>query len=95
MCDSILTGEIDLSGVREEVLEFALDMERKLKKNDYKKHWKECSLEYLQNRLKNELQELNFLLKKISNKREVINECADIANFAMMIADIMRERRKA
>lgn len=69
---------------------FAEQMLKKLNKNMDKKNWLKCSYEYLLCRLEEEVQELQelFLDDKISYKhKKMIPECADIANFAMMIAD--------
>jgi len=60
-------------------------MEKKLRENDYKKHWSNCDHQYLLNRLKEEVTELEKPMW------DVIEEAADVANFAMMIAD--NERR--
>lgn len=72
-------------------------METKLKINDHKVHWSSCSFEYLFNRLKEETNELlselarNDLsdVKNLSDeaREAIVLECADIANFAAMIAE--------
>lgn len=82
--------------VRQEVKGFALEMEMVLRLNDKKKiHWSELSLKWLFKRLNDECKELKNEINKVSNpyiltKKEVnriIRESADVANFAMMIAD--------
>jgi len=68
-------------------------MLRKLGDNTDKEHWLKMSYEYLLDRLKEETRELETLLldDKVSYKhKKVILECADVANFAMMIADKAR-----
>lgn len=70
--------------VRPEVAQFALLMEAKLRANDYKRHWRYCSMQYLSMRLTQERKELNLAL---ATRTGVGLECADIANFAMMVAD--------
>ena len=39
--------EINYGDVRPEVKKFAVGMENKLRENDYKEHWTNCSYEYL------------------------------------------------
>jgi NTP pyrophosphatase (non-canonical NTP hydrolase) len=89
---------------RDEVLWFAQEMERKLKVNDYKGHWDNCEFSYLSRRLNQETGELRRALQRFKNLPEgpayeesamvaashVIAEAADVANFAMMIADQIR-----
>jgi hypothetical protein len=70
--------------VRPEVARFALLMEAKLRANDFKRHWSCSSLQYLSARLTQERKELS---EAIATRTGVGEECADIANFAMMIAD--------
>jgi hypothetical protein len=67
--------------MRPEVLAFAWLMEDKLRQNDHKGGWKECSFDYLMHRL---VQEQDELLKQPH-----ISEAVDVANFAMMIADVI------
>jgi len=75
--------------LRPEVLAFASVMESKLRANDHKAHWRECSLDYLLTRLEQEALELR---EAINCGEGVISEAADVANFAMMIADIVQSR---
>jgi uncharacterized protein YdeI (YjbR/CyaY-like superfamily) len=67
---------------------FAMVMKTKLLENIHKGHWKDCTLNYLSRRLTQERKEL---LKAVTDNKEkpvdVIREAADVANFAMMIAD--------
>jgi len=77
--------------VREPVSWFAEQMEAKLRENDHKGGWEDCDYEYLANRLEEEVEELRALEGDPDVKGEkIIRECADIANFAMMIADNIR-----
>jgi NTP pyrophosphatase (non-canonical NTP hydrolase) len=64
---------------------FANEMERQLEENDYKRGWKHCTPQQLLKRLKQETQELKKAIEK--GQPFVIEEAADVANFAMMIAD--------
>jgi hypothetical protein len=71
--------------VRPEVARFALLMEAKLRANDGKKrHWLHCSMQYLSMRLTQERKELK---QAIEARTGIGLECADIGNFAMMLAD--------
>ena len=77
--------------IRPEVLWFAEQMEITLRKNDHKGGWSEdkCSMNYLHERLHEELGELTYAtgLSGQGTKEKIIEECTDVANFAMMIAD--------
>lgn len=84
--------------VRKEVLRFAEQMEKKLKKNDRKGGWLDEDYEYLMTCLEEEVEELRTLLDKggfyYLTKRQrnrIIGEAADVANFAMMIADNIKD----
>lgn len=71
--------------VRVEVRQFALLMEQQLVKNDYKGGWQGESPRQLYIRIIDELAELLDALGK--SAEHVGRETADVANFAMMIAD--------
>lgn len=80
--------------IRAEVLRFASLMELRLRQNDHKPGWDGESLRDLLVRLRQEASELS----KEIGKREcdlcegkVAEEAADVANFAMMIADNSRD----
>lgn len=80
--------------VRAEIGGFAVKMEKKLQKNDWKGGWDEMSLYELMLRLQEEVKELLWCIvealvgiKQDKTPNDVINECCDVANFAMMIAD--------
>ena len=79
---------------RPEVRRFARVMERKLRKNDHKRHWSKCDEEYLLRSLRNEMEELFDACEGGESDRAVESECADVANFAMMIADNRRSGRR-
>ena len=83
-------------GLREPVRWFAELMEDKLRENDYKGGWDNENIYWLWERLREETSEL---LAAIDATRDLyadpINialEAADIANFAMMIADLARKK---
>lgn len=74
------------------LLEFAREMEKKLHDNEHKGHWDGCDPRWLLRRLKQETGELDRAMKQAKGPgtaRFVVEEAADVANFAMMIADIM------
>lgn len=70
---------------RKEVEIFSLCMEEKLRQNDHKGGWEDCTYADLFARLRAEIDELEQAIK---NEPEVniMYEGADVANFAMMIA---------
>ena len=82
--------------VRKCVAEFAEAMEEKLSANDHKGGWDRSSVTYLLERLRQEVDELDLAASKTCshcgvahepNTKRIIDEAADVANFAMMIAD--------
>ena len=83
--DAIMSGS-----VRRPVVTFAIKMESVLRANDHKGGWTGCAPQWLLMRLKQEVAELEFAMKYHSvESGSAIKECADVANFAMMIADNM------
>jgi len=80
-----------LRAVRSDVVKFSFEMESKLRENDHKGGWEDCDPLELFDRLLEEKNELYDALLKPGNPEHVIKECADVANFAMMIAsNVMR-----
>lgn len=78
--------------VRPAVAAFAQIMEEKLRKHDGDygpEGWRAASLRRLQHLLQEELDELQRSLQNHDLLAvDVARECADVANFAMMIADV-------
>ena len=79
-------------GVRRCVLRFAVEMERKLRANDHKGGWDDDEVEDLLARIPEETAELERALERYYSVHtqgpdEVVGEAADVANFAMMVAD--------
>jgi phosphoribosyl-ATP pyrophosphohydrolase len=71
------------------IRDFTVDMEKKLAENRHKGNregWINTDYQHLFNKLLAETEELQEVLI-YKDKDEIISECADIANFAMMIAD--------
>ena len=79
---------LTLADLRPEVAAFALLMEAKLRKNDHKTGWKHHTSRALFNRLTEEALELIEAIKAGRSAGVVGEEAADVANFAMMIADV-------
>ena len=72
---------------RAEVVMLACAMEARLRANEYKGGWKEMRAGWLLNLLRVEVEELCEALDT-RGPAEVWHEAADVANFAMMIADV-------
>lgn len=77
-----------MKDTRPEVQWFAKQMESKLQANDHKQHWSKCHPDYLIHRLYQEANELWRAIEQKKTAHEVIQEAADVANFAMMLADV-------
>jgi hypothetical protein len=77
------------------LLHFSNAMEEKLKRNLHKSEWDNFTIKYLFNCLLEETKELKYELDQpytTSKPDLVLYEAADVANFAMMIADVIRKR---
>jgi len=61
-------------------------------KNRGKTHWKHCSVTFLRKRGREEKQELKEALEYNHVDTEILSECYDNINFAMMIADNLRRK---
>lgn len=90
--------------LRREVLAFAQLMEAQLRVNDHKGGWKHEPSGYLSRRMGDELREVRAARDAHQREIEkwpydtadaaalaaaVAGECADLANFAMMLADVV------
>ena len=71
--------------LRPEVQKFAEEMERQLRANEHKGGWGHCRASYLKDKLNKNLGRL--CVTHPNNREEISRRCANIANFAMMIAD--------
>jgi len=88
--EQFITGEIrNLKNDVNSVMLFAEGMAAKLRKNSHKAHWSKASIGYLQSRLSDENIELEQAIAHDTDEA-IISECYDVANFAMMIADNIR-----
>lgn len=72
----------------DEPYRFADLMRIKLERNVHKGTWRTCSLDYLRMRLLEEISELLMAVKMKETQETVAFEAADVANLAMMIADV-------
>ena len=77
--------------MRKAVKVFADRMEAVLKQNDHKSGWKNCTYNFLLGKLWEETYEVVRCFNSAGdfevNQERLQNECADVANIAMMIAD--------
>jgi phosphoribosyl-ATP pyrophosphohydrolase len=80
--------------IRPELEWFVQQMEQKLKENDYKQHWHNYDIDYLIHRIYEEQDELEIAITQKLSAKEIIKECADVANFAMMIADNVSQKNE-
>ncbi|MBE5087581.1 hypothetical protein IGI03_05905 [Bacillus thuringiensis] len=79
--------------VREEVKWFAEHMESKLQENEHKTGWTDCTVDFLSSQIRKNLNELDSMFQELPSNysvfsANVIRQCSDMANYAMMIADI-------
>lgn len=84
----------EVERLREPVRWFAGKMEEALQRNDHKGGWQNEYLWVLLHRIDEELAELYkaaFQIEHSGPLENVIKEAADVANFAMMIADVARQ----
>lgn len=91
---------MNLEDCRPEVQAFAILMEEKLRRNDSKGGWKNTPYHWLLGRVREEINELEAAMQNLvaandmgtcedirDCRAKAAREAADIANFAMMIAD--------
>jgi len=68
---------------------FLNQMYLKLRENDHKGDWRlELGIPELWELLEDEIEELAQAINSNLGSQEIVRECADVANFAMMIADV-------
>jgi NTP pyrophosphatase (non-canonical NTP hydrolase) len=72
--------------IRKELRWFVEQMEMKLKANDHRGGWHNEYTEFFLARMNDEYRELVTALEQ-GDFEAAITECADLANFAMMLAD--------
>lgn len=87
-----------MSNLRPELQVFSEAMEDKLKQKDHRGGWHECSIDFLTYRLREEQAELfnalrlYYMYPSEDTRNRVQEECVDIANFAMMISDLVGKK---
>lgn len=79
--------------IRTEVKWFAEHMESKLQDNEHKTGWTDCTVDFLSSQIRKNLNELDSMFQELPSNysvfsANVIRQCSDMANYAMMIADI-------
>ena len=79
-----------MTTIRAAVRWFAGEMEKKLVENDHKGDWLGCHKKYLLERLDQEVTELRTTIAERRGSLAIRREAADVANFAMMLADIFQ-----
>jgi hypothetical protein len=84
-----LTHADNFDFLRESVQWFATVMEVVLRENDHKGGWENDQFQYFVDRMKEEMGEIELAMAGTcqSDLMDVVNECADLANFAMMLAE--------
>lgn len=76
--------------LRPAVRRFASEMERWLRVNEWKGGWQDCDFVELESSLDYEVDELKRAIlaaRRGGPMADIVREAADVANFAMMIAD--------
>lgn len=92
--EHLITNELREASIdRKAVFDFAEKMVLKLEKNRHKQHWSVCDTIYLFDRLLQEVAELKEALER-NSVENMVSECCDVANFAMMLADNLTKRKK-
>ncbi len=90
----ILAVEYQKGYINTSILWFSEKMKDELLKHLDRPGWQKEKVRYLWDRMKEEMDELGVAMHDNLTRDEIIKECADIANFVMMIADVYRERVK-
>src|SRR5271157_741215 len=94
----LMTEQQPKEYIRPVVKWFAGEMETKLRNHDDRHGWNDAEMVWLFHRVRDETSELNLVLQEYIThssfspkwsgiSKDVISECADVANFCMMIAD--------
>lgn len=83
--------------VRKAVVDFTFPMESRLRSNDDRGGWEDCSLRYLLEAIHANINDIKSVVGEVATKERVqvvVGSCTDIANFSMMIADNAEYRTK-
>lgn len=89
----MLGAAVAWQSLRKPVQRLAMWMETKLRANDHKGGWSIGEAGYLFAKLHEECGELARAFCEEPDRNAVWQEAADVANVAMMIADIAKDRR--
>lgn len=78
--------------LREALVFFSEEMEKELKNNEFRGDWRECSPSDMMVRLWDEVYDLDDEVEKlcdgVGDKKAVLKEAVDVANYAMFVADV-------
>lgn len=88
-----------LVNLQPELASFAQVMQERLDANDHKGGWRDMTPRQLMRRLLQEAKELDYAIgdaleRRAETVRTATREAADVASFAMMIADVLVEKDK-
>jgi len=83
----------ELDDLEPDIHRFVDAMVYKLRKNAHKGRWEDLDLPSALRMLRAEVDELNGALQE-NNQVEILLECADVANFALILATIAIEGLK-
>jgi len=82
--------------IRYHIMRFSTDMEEKMRKHDHDRGesgWMNMDPKMLLEKLMDEVLELSdSMVGDNIDHNAIISECADVANYAMMITSIMRKK---
>ncbi len=86
-------GALTVADCRMDVQRFAIAMEEKLRANDHKGGWEEEPPADLYEHLQEEVEELGEAIGygitgQCDDRKLILAEAADVANMAMMVADV-------
>ena len=88
---SQILRSLDVTGYGPRIAWFFRAMVQKLDENDHKADWRgSADVGYFRKRIAQELEELKRAIDRGASPEDVAREAADVANFAMMIADMYR-----
>lgn len=93
-CEPAPSPSPEAGEISEAVMLFAAKMEERLLANDHKGGWDGCDPGWLLGRLRDEVSELDATGFTDDASADPSGECADVANFAMMIFDNTRPWHK-
>jgi NTP pyrophosphatase (non-canonical NTP hydrolase) len=72
--------------------EFGARMEKKLRKNEHKPGWNAADVLWMLAKLQEECGELATAILKEHPLDDVLDECADVGNLAMIIFDLAKQQ---